>query len=109
MRFTSFYSELPDIWQYYFVDADDKTKRETLNVLNLMLQKHPIAIATHALSATLANGVKDASSILASYQKITKNECIADDITLSSNVPLMPSYSTDTSLYDALLGKKVTV
>ena len=109
LRFTSFYSELPDIWQYYFVDADDKTKRETLNVLNLMLQKHPIAIATHALSATLANGVKDASSILASYQKITKNECIADDITLSSNVPLMPSYSTDTSLYDALLGKKVTV
>ncbi len=109
LKFTSFYNELPDIWQDYFNDVDEKTKRETLNILNIMLQKHSIAIATDALSATLVSGVKDSASILASYQRITKKEYAENDITLGSHIPLMPSYSIDASTYDSLLGKKVSV
>lgn len=109
LKFTSFYNELPDIWQDYFNDVDEKTKRETLNILNIMLQKHSIAIATDALSATLVSGVKDSASILASYQRITKKEYAENDITLGSHIPSMPSYSIDASTYDALLEKKVSV
>ena len=109
LKFTSFYNDLPNIWQNYFTEVDEKTKRETLYVLNQMLQEHSIAIATDALSATLANGVKDSASILASYQRITNKNYIVDDITLGANIPLMPSYSTDVSPYDALLVKAVTV
>ena len=109
LKFTSFYNDLPNIWQNYFTEVDEKTKRETLYVLNQMLQEHSIAIATDALSATLANGVKDSASILASYQRITNKNYIVGDITLGANIPLMPSYSTDVSPYDALLVKAVTV
>jgi transposase len=64
LKYTGFYKELPTIWQEYLNKADPKTKKEALLVLNTILQKHDIAIAADALSATIANGVQDAVNIL---------------------------------------------
>lgn len=107
IKYTAFYRQLPSIWQHYLDESDLQTKKEALKVLGVMLEKQPIAIATSALSATLGSGVKDAASILSSYQRITNNTGDVPDIILSEKIPIMPTYQEDLSTYDALLGKAV--
>lgn len=107
IKYTSFYRQLPSIWQDYLNESDLQAKKDALKVLSVMLQKQPIAIASSALSATLKNGVKDAASILSSYQRITNSTGDMPDIILGDNIPIMPIYQEDLSPYDALLGKKV--
>lgn len=108
LKYTGFYHELPDVWQTYLKDADKETKREALLALNCILQKHNIETAADALSITLANGVKDASSIIASYQYLTNNAPHLKPIKLANNVADMPAFKTDNSSYDYLLGMEVT-
>lgn len=107
LKYTGFYHELPDVWQTYLNNADPKTKREALLALNSILQKHDISIAEDALNVALSNGVKDATSIMVSYQKLTSSTPHLRPIKLQNNIIDMPVFETDTKSYDHLLGKKV--
>lgn len=107
LKYTGFYHELPDVWRTYLNDADPKTKREALLALNVILQKHDIATAADALNVALANQVKDAASIIASYQRLTSNTPHLPPVKLGNNIIDMPVFKADTNRYDDLLGKKV--
>ena len=108
LKYTGFYQELPDVWRKYLNDAEPQIKRDALMALNAILQKHDISTATDALSATLAKGVKDAASIITSYQRITSHSPNMQPMKLSDNVIDMPAFSTDNNIYDSLLRKQVS-
>jgi len=102
LKYTGFYDELPQVWQKYLTDLPADKMRDALLTLHKILKNHDMFVAENALSKTLASGVKDVDSILASYHYLTSGVQQLQPLQLSANVLHMPTFQPNNSQYDGL-------
>ena len=65
LKYTAFYSQMPEIWKNYLEELDSREKRNALLLLHSILEKSDIAHAADALRTALTNGRKDTQSVTA--------------------------------------------
>ncbi len=109
LKYTSFYDQLPQIWQEYLAELPSDKKKDAMLVLEEMLRKHDIASATDALAVTLGQGVRDADSILASYHRLTNPKQPIKPLQLSDSIIQMPTFQPNNAKYDKLFGKEAAL
>ena len=102
LKYTSFYSELPQNWVRFLDSQDYDSKKKALNLLSEMLKEHDMQIASRALENTLAMGVSDLGSIRVSYRNLTCQNHIARPLKLEGIAPEVPIFKPDNSRYDSL-------
>lgn len=102
IKYTSFYNNLPEVWQNYLSELTSEEKREALLTLNKILETHSMMTAADALEIALDRGVRDADSILASYHSLTKRVQQMQPMQLQNPSMNVPSFKIDTVQYDAL-------
>lgn len=108
LKYTGFYQELPVIWQNYLSELSPDKKREALQTLDRILQKHSMEMAVDALEIALHSGVKDSDSILASYHRLTSKAPQLPPIHFSNPNIQLPSFQTDNSSYDTLFEREAS-
>lgn len=108
IKYTSFYSNLPDNWKKYLNAQDREGKRRGLVSLYTILKKHDMRTAEDALSFAISNGVNDADSILAAYRRLTSPAQQMQPMQLKCNIVQMPTFVTDHNKYDQLFSREAS-
>ena len=103
LKYTGFYNDLPNNWQNYLDELPKEEKRDALLTLKKIIENGAMEDASLSLDQALNNGVKDLDSILASYYNLTQQVEKPIPLKLSDLKIQTPSFTIDTSEYDALL------
>lgn len=103
LKYTGFYDDLPNNWQNYLDELPKEEKRDALLTLKKIIENGAMEDASLSLDQALNNGVKDLDSILASYYNLTQQVEKPIPLKLSDLKIQTPSFTIDTSEYDALL------
>ena len=98
-RYTSFFKELPDIWQEYFKNSDFDERKKMLNILTPIILDNNLEEATNILET---KSIKDSEDFLACYRRKTQNDVVSTVIT--KNTPNQIPYKQDLSVYSSLTG-----
>jgi hypothetical protein len=99
-KYTSFFKELPIVWQEYFNNADFDESKKMLNALA------PIIIDGKLDDATITmeiGNIRDTDDFLASYRSLTEPTKKPKEVT-TKNTPIQIPYKQDLSVYGGLIG-----
>ena len=98
-RYTSFFKELPEVWQIYFKQADFDERKKMLNILTPIILDEKLHEATTLLKT---KNIKDAEDFMASFRGLhdTSNSV---QVTTKHTPNQMP-YKQDLSVYKGLIG-----
>ena len=105
LKYTGIYQLLPEAVQKFLTTCDRQTKKETLKILAKLSEESGFDKATEALKVTLEHGACDTDSLLAMFARLNSDILNLDPLTLSTNVPEMPSLKSDVTKYDSLFLK----
>ena len=99
-KYTSFFKELPIVWQEYFNNADFDESKKMLNALA------PIIIDGKLDDATITmeiGNIRDTDDFLASYRSLTEPTIKPKEVK-TKNTPIQIPYKQDLSVYGGLIG-----
>lgn len=103
LKYTGFYEQLPNNWQYYLDSLNRKEKQEALLTLKKILKNRGIENARDALAQALENGVKDSDSIIASFNNLTQVDVSMKPLKLQDYKIKVPTFKANPLRYDKLL------
>jgi len=103
LKYTGIFSELPTTLQDYLDKCEYEEKKAALKALAKMVQQTNLETAACAFEETLNCGIYDVDSVWATYRRLTSGHVEPKDILVPELVPELNDYSTDTTIYDALL------
>jgi len=101
-RYTSFFKELPQIWQDYFESSDYRKSKQMIKLLGQIIIEGKIPEATQALKLAKQSGSDDTDSFLACYRRLSDS---AEEIfVVTALTPHVKAYIPDIKVYDTLMG-----
>lgn len=98
-KYTSFFKELPIVWQEYFNNADYDDSKKMLNVLTPIMLDGKLPEATIAMEV---GDISDTDEFLICYRSLT--EPIKPKNVVTKNTPIQMPYKNDLSVYGELIG-----
>lgn len=102
MKYTSFYDQLPDIWQTYLHKCTTEEKKVALCLLSTILKDHHWALADEALRIASELGHPSSETIKQVYRQLIHGRGYRDTLTLKQTFPEMPLAARGTNQYDTV-------
>ena len=99
-KYTSFFKELPIVWQEYFNDADFDESKKMLNALTPIILDGKLDEATITMEI---GTIRDTDDFLACYRSLTESTKKPKEVT-TKNTPIQIPYKQDLSVYGDLIG-----
>lgn len=90
LKYTSFYNQLPAIWQSYLHQCTTEEKKTALRLLSTILKDHDLDKATKALEIASELGHPSSETIKQVYRQIIYGRGYRQTLTLKRAVPDMP-------------------
>jgi len=103
LKYTSFYEQLPDEWQYYLNACTASEKSEALRFLAKVLKDHDFSRITEALTIASEHGHPSVESINQVFYQLINGRGIRSDISPKQSLPRMPEAARGLEQYDQLL------
>ncbi|KGA96737.1 integrase [Alkalihalobacillus alcalophilus ATCC 27647 = CGMCC 1.3604] len=103
LKYTTFYSQLPDEWQSYFNRCTSTEKSDALKLLSFALKDRGFEQITEALTIASEHGHPSAESISQVFYQLINGRGIRSTIKPKQTLPSMPKASRGLSHYDQLL------
>jgi hypothetical protein len=100
---TTFFNQIPKLWQEYLKTTKGKERKSALTLLQEIVKDGNEYLCDEALELAKESGRLDADSIRQCYVFIAKPESTPPPLLLSSSPPLI-NYNPDLTLYDELTG-----
>lgn len=102
IKYTSFYDQLPSIWQEYFDTCTVAEKQKGLQLLSVLLKEQNFELANRALEIASQTNHPSVDSIKQIYYQLVNGRGIRDTIKVTDKVPTVPSVIRGSSQYDQL-------
>lgn len=99
-RYTSFFKELPTVWQDYFNGAGFDERKKMLSVLTPIILDGKLPEATITMEVS---NIRDTDDFLACFRTLTESPIKPPEITTKNTPPQIP-YKQDLSVYGSLIG-----
>ena len=112
LKYTAFYSQLPEIWKDYLEELDSKEKRNALLLLHSILEKSDIAHAADALKTALTSGRKDTQSVTAACRTALAYDNAPRPMEIhgsTSGTLITPAMLPDIGKYDTLIKAEAVI
>ncbi|WP_374723429.1 IS21 family transposase [Calidifontibacillus erzurumensis] len=106
LKYTTFYNQLPELWQKYLHECTVEEKKKALLLLSTILKNHRLDIATKALEIASEGCHPSSDSIKQVYTQLVHGRGHRQTLKLKMNVPTMPPAERGTSQYDAFFTMK---
>lgn len=101
LKYTTFYNQLPDIWQKYLHECTVEEKKKALLLLSTILKNHRLQIATEALEIASEGCHPSSETIKQVFHQLVHGRGHRQTLKLKTKVPSMPSAERGMSRYDA--------
>ena len=99
-KYTTFFKELPIVWQEYFNNADFDESKKMLNALTPIILDGKLDDATVAMEIC---NIRNSDDFLLCYRNLTESTQKPKEVT-TKNTPVQIPYKQDLSVYDDLIG-----
>lgn len=103
LKYTKFYSLLPDVWQDYTSHLDKQELRDALLFLKHCLIKKDFDFAVKVVQENVKQHIYAPEALMTTYRRLTENTALYLPKT-ENNLPQMPSYTVHLEDYDSLMG-----
>lgn len=100
LKYSGFFSELPQSLQEYFQNCDWQQKKAALGLLAKMVAETDLSTATVAFELAIEKRLHDTDSIWATYYTLMHSNVPVKDM---GSAPHLSAYAVDIATYDALL------
>ena len=107
LKYTGFYSLLPDIWQKYTCNLNKEEVSEALSFLKFCLLEKDFDFASKVLEENVKQAVHSPSALWTTYYRLSENRALYLQET-TDTLPMLPGYALHLDDYDMLLGGGVS-
>jgi transposase len=105
IKYTSFYTQMPEEWQIYLNNCTTQEKQEALRLLSVLLKEHDFSYASQALNLASESGHPSVDSIKQVFYQLINGRGHRKAIQMHGKVPVMPTAVRGLEQYDQLLPK----
>lgn len=103
LKYTGFYTLLPDVWQDYTSHLDKHELRDALFFLKRCLLEKDFDFAAKVVEENIKQHVYSPEALMTTYQRLNENKAIYLQET-KSTLPKLPAYTLQLEDYDTLMG-----
>lgn len=101
LKYTTFYSKLPEVWQSYLHECTLEEKKKALLLLSTLLKSHSLAQATEALEIASERSHPSSEAIKQVFHQLIHGRGYRETMKLKTPVPTMPMAERGINRYDA--------
>lgn len=102
MKYTSFYEQLPPLWQQYFTQCTLSEKQQALQLLSVILKDYEFELPTQALQLASENGHPSVESIKQVFYQLINGRGQRPIIQPKGSLPVTPNATRGLEHYDQL-------
>ncbi|UOR10650.1 IS21 family transposase [Halobacillus amylolyticus] len=106
LKYTTFYDQLPVIWQRYLQDCTKVEKKKALDLLSKILKDHDFKKAEEALQVASEFGHPSSETIHQVYHQIVHGRGYRETLNMKHSVPEMPLASRGMNQYDVFFSQE---
>lgn len=103
LKYTNFYTLLPQIWQEYTAHLEREELRDALYFLKHCLIENDFDVAAKVVEENIKQHVYAPDALWTTYYRMNENQAMYLDKT-TDTLPTLPDYKVQLDDYDALLG-----
>jgi len=101
LKYTTFYDQLPQIWQSYLDACTVEEKKKALQLLLTLLKEHSLETASEALEIASKRHHPSSDTIMQVFRQLIHGRGYRETMQLKSTVPTMPVAERGISKYNA--------
>lgn len=102
LKYTTFYAQLPTIWQAYLDHCTVEEKKQVLRLLAVLLKDQSWDTANEALEIASRSGHPSSETIKQVYHQLVHGRGYRETVTLRRHIPDMPSAPRGMNVYDTV-------